>query len=155
MELAREHVEATNGTKSDMCKINSVRKHKGLFLTFESLGMRGLTLTRCSRNNLEVVSVNLLPIESAKRSRDSKGDRINKSSFKTRNDFMQWLRHRKVTALKDFKAASQFRWQHDENEDKSCTKMNEKEHDGHVHDKSDMRRKVCVCKFLWCNWNIY
>ena len=89
MEHTRECVEIINGIKGDMSKINAVRNHKGVFLMHESLGTSGANLKKCGRNNLEVSSVSSLPIENAKRSSDSKGHRINKSSFKTWHKFMQ------------------------------------------------------------------
>ena len=60
---------------------------------------------------------------------------------------MQWLRHKKVTSTKDFKAASQQRWKHDENAEKSCMKMGDKERDGRVHNESNLMRKVHECKY--------
>ena len=77
MECAREHTEATKGTKWDMCKINAVRKCEWVFLSCETLVARGMNLTNYDRNELEVSSVCRLPIESAKRSKDSKRDKIN------------------------------------------------------------------------------
>ena len=127
---------------------NAVRKHKGVFLTNEVLGTSGANLTNCGRNNFEVSSFSWLPIENIKISKDLKEDRTNKSRFKIWNKFVQSLRLKNVTVLKDFKALSQWKWQHDENEDKLCIKMNDKEHDEHVHNKSNVRWKVHVCE---CN----
>ena len=108
-----EHVEAIKGTKGDACKINAVRKQKGALSTHESLGTRGFNSTNYGRINLEVSSISWFPFEGAKRNRNSKVDMINEYSFKTWNKFMQWLRHKKVTTMKDFKVVIQRRGLHD------------------------------------------
>ena len=109
-----------------MSKINSVRKCKVVFLTCELLGTSGANLTNFVRNNLEISIISWLPIENKKISSDPKGDRINEHSFKTWNKFMQWLRLKKFKVIKYFKALTQWKWKCDENEDKSCTTINDK-----------------------------
>ena len=87
-----------------------------------------------------------MPIESLKRRRDSKGDRIKKASYEIWNKLMKWLRLKKVKVMQDFKEECQWKWKYDENEDTLCIKINDKENNEHVHDKSNERRKVHVCK---------
>ena len=87
-----EYADSMKGTKLHECKTNTVRKCEGVFLTCELLGMRGVQLKNCSRNHLEVSSVSWLPIEGMTERRDSKGDRINSSSFKPWNKFTLWSR---------------------------------------------------------------
>ena len=42
--------------------MNAVRKNKGVFSTYELLGTRGVNLTNCGNNNIEVSRVSWLPI---------------------------------------------------------------------------------------------
>ena len=51
MEHANEHVEAIKGNKGDMCKMNTVRKDKGVILPHEILGTKGLTLKHCGKDD--------------------------------------------------------------------------------------------------------
>ena len=59
---------------------------------------------------------------------------------------MPWLRLKKVKVTDDFKGEWKLKWQHDENEDTLCIKINDKEYDDHVHNKSNKKRKVHVYK---------
>ena len=54
---------------------------------------------------------------------------------------MPWVRLKKVKVTEDFKGEWKLKWQHDENEDTLCIKINDKEYDDHVHDKSNKKRK--------------
>ena len=119
-----------------------MRKHVGVLLPYDFLGTRGLMLTNCGKNDLEISSVSWLPIEVLKGISASKGDSVNKCSVKSCNKFAQWLKHNKVITMRDFKVASQCRWQYDENADKFYIKMDNGEHDEHVNDESKLRRKV-------------
>ena len=110
MEYTQKHAEATKGNKGNMCKTNSVRKHNRVLLTYERLDTRGVNLTNCGKNNLEVNSVNWLPLDILKGSRILKVDRVSKHSIKLWNTFMKWLRHNKFKTIRYFKAASQWRW---------------------------------------------
>ena len=104
-----------------------------------------MTLKYCSKDDLVVSSISWLPIDFQKGSTASKGYRMSKSSIKAWNKFAQSLRHKKVKTMKDFKVESQWRRQCDENVDKMCMKRDENEHDEHVYDESNLRRKVCEC----------
>ena len=81
MEYSNEHVETMKGNKGDLCKINTVRKHKWLLLPYELLGTKWENLTNCGKDDLELSSVSWLPIEVLKGSSASKGDKANKSSI--------------------------------------------------------------------------
>ena len=61
------------------------------------------------------------------------------------NRFIAWLRYKKVKAIKDFQDECQWKWQHDEIEDVLCIKINEKEHEEHKQDHSNVRNKVHAC----------
>ena len=103
MKNAREHAEAVKGTKVDISKINALRKNKWVYLAYEVLGAFRAKLTNCGRNDLEFSSVSWLSNENAKINSVSKGDRINKASYKIWNNFMKWLRWKKVKVMQDFK----------------------------------------------------
>ena len=57
--------------------------------------------------------------------------------------FIQWLWHKKVRTARDFKASSEWKWQHDDNADKFHIKIDDNEYDEHAHVESNLRRKVC------------
>ena len=82
MEYAIEHVEVIRGNKGDLCKINKVRKHKGVILPHELLGTKGVTLKNCGQDDQAVSSVSWLPIEVHNVSSTSERDRVDKSSIK-------------------------------------------------------------------------
>ena len=71
-----------------------------------------------------------------------KGNSVNKACYKAWNKFMKWLRLKKVKVTEDFKGECKLKWQHDENADTLCIKINDKEYDEHMHDKSNKKRKV-------------
>ena len=107
MEHAIEYVDSIKGNKGDLRKINKVKKHKGVILPYELLGTKGVTLTNCVKYDQEVSSVSWLTIEVHNRSSTLEGDIVNKSSIKIWSKFMQWLQHKKVRTIRDFKAASE------------------------------------------------
>ena len=117
-----EHVDSIKVNKGDISNINTVRENKRVHLTYESLGMSVAKLRSSGSNDLEPSSVSCLLKENAKRSSDFKGDRINKASYKARNNFMKWLRLKKVKVRQDFKEKCKQKYKCDENEDALCIK---------------------------------
>ena len=55
---------------------------------------------------------------------------------------MQWLRHKKVSTIREFKEASEWKWKYDDNADAFYMKRDNNENNDHVHDESNLRRKV-------------
>ena len=62
---------------------------------------------------------------------------ISKSSYKTWNKFITWLRLKKVKVIKDFKEECQWKWQHNEKYDALYVKINDRECKEHKQDKSN------------------
>ena len=157
MECSNEHVEATKVNKVELCKINTVRKHKRVLLPHELLGTKGLKLENCGKDDQEVISVSWCSIEVQNGSIISKGDKVNKQSIKAWNKFIQWLRHKKVRKIRDFKVVSQQKLQYDDNADKFYITREHNEHDEHAHDEINLRRKVCKhnCKKQQLGLNCY
>ena len=138
MEHAIEYAEAIKGNKVDMCKIKKLGKHMRVNLLHELLRTKGVTLTNVGKDDQVVSSVSYLQIEFYKRSSTSEGDRVNKLSVKVWKKFMQWLRPKKVCIIRNFKVVSEWKWQHDDNEDKFYIKRDDNEYDEHVHDDSNL-----------------
>ena len=145
MEHAREYADAMKGSKERIIKINAVRNNKGMHLPYEVLGACATKPTNCGRNESEVSSIIWTSKENAKRISDLKGDMISKGSYETWKKFITWLRLKKVKIMQDFKDECQWKWQCDDKEDALHVKINDKEHKEHEQDKSNKRRKVCVC----------
>ena len=66
--------------------------------------------------------------------------KVNKQSSKVWIKFIQWLRHVRVTTVRDFKSASEWKWQYG---DQSDMKRDDNEYDEHEQDEINFRQKVC------------
>ena len=79
----------------------------------------------------ERISLRCLPSGSNDGIRNCEAVKVNKSSNKSWSNFIQWLRHKRVTEAKWFKSESDWKWQYDNQADKCCVKRDDNEYDEH------------------------
>ena len=135
IEHAFEKVEATKGIKEDLRKINQVRKCGIVCLPHELIGSSGVTLKHCSKDACQrrIARCGIIHCDVVK---------FNKPCSEACINFIQWLRHNRLNALKDFKSNSEQKWQHGDQSNELKMKNDDDEHDEHDQDKSKLQHKV-------------
>ena len=107
MKHALEHVEAIKD-KEDLRKNNNVRKHTKVIFPYELVGSSGIILKYCVKDAHEYKIVRFIPSGFNDGISNHEAGKFNKSCRKSCSKFIQWLRCKRVNAVKDFKSESEW-----------------------------------------------
>ena len=112
-------------------KINDVQKHKGVMTPCELLGENGKKLKNCGGMAEEKSILKQKKVTTSKKV-PSKG------SKKSWEDYIRWLRNKKVMTVKDFDSDCEQKWLISAESEKLHMKVNEEKHK--VYKKADEKQ---------------